>query len=183
MDTGTISVRYARALLKYAIELGEEYKVYSDMDVLAKVYLKIPQLRSAIESPSLTAAEKQKLLCEAAGGNPCGATQRFFQLVAHKRRTEFMQFIANSYMSLYLAYKHIVKGKLTVSTKINEETASKIQKLVESHTGNTVEIEITTNPAIGGGFILEFGSYRIDASIGNQVKTIRKSLMQAAGNI
>lgn len=183
MDTGTISVRYARALLKYAIELGEEYKVYSDMDVLAKVYLNIPQLRSAIESPSLTATDKQKLLCEAAGGNPCGATQRFFQLVAHKHRTEFMQFIANSYMSLYLEYKHIVKGKLTVSTKINEETVSKIQKLVESHTGNTVEMEITTNPAIGGGFILEFGSYRIDASIGNQVKTIRKSLMQAAGNI
>ena len=38
MDIGTISIRYARALLKLALELGEEKLVYKEMETIIDVY-------------------------------------------------------------------------------------------------------------------------------------------------
>jgi F-type H+-transporting ATPase subunit delta len=39
MDLGVISVRYARALLKSAMDLKQDTQVYKEMQVLAQSYL------------------------------------------------------------------------------------------------------------------------------------------------
>ena len=49
MNTGVISVRYARALLKCACEQKLEDKVYVVMQALARSYLQAPELRMTIE--------------------------------------------------------------------------------------------------------------------------------------
>ena len=41
MDIGIISVRYARALYKFALEQKEEHTVYKEMETIAKVLSKI----------------------------------------------------------------------------------------------------------------------------------------------
>ena len=41
MDTGVISVRYARALFKAACEQGLEDKIYAIMQTLAQAYLQV----------------------------------------------------------------------------------------------------------------------------------------------
>ena len=102
MDIGIVSVRYAKALLKYALEQKEENIVYNEMDTLSQVYLNTPELRQMIENPLLSNGDKMKILCKATGVNPCETTQNFFSLVIRKRRTTIMPFIANSYKSLYL---------------------------------------------------------------------------------
>lgn len=181
MDIGTVSARYAKALLKFAVERKEEDEVYDEMRMLAKVFLIAPKLRQMIENPALSVSDTTALLCKAAGGDVCESTKRFLSLVVAKRRTECIQFIANSYISLYLSLKNIVKSKLTVASEISDEYAGRIRKIVESHTGSKVEMEIDKNPSIGGGFLLEFGTYRIDASVNSQIKNIRKDLMRAAG--
>ena len=182
MDIGTVSVRYAKALLKYAIEQGEEAVVYGEMDILSQVYLKTPKLRQMIENPMLSNEEKLDILCKATGKSPCKTTQRFFSLVICKRRTMIMPFMANSYKSLFLSYKNIVKSRLVVSTDVNAAFVSKIQNFVEAKTSRKVEMQVEKDYSIGGGFDLEYGTYKIDASIRNQIKNVRKKLMRIAGN-
>ena len=62
MDIGVISVRYARALLKSALERKEEEQVYLDMQTLSKSYIEVNQLRHVINNPMLTREQKQQLL-------------------------------------------------------------------------------------------------------------------------
>ena len=50
MNTGVISVRYARALLKAACEQGIEDKVYAIMQTLAHNYLQVPELRMTMKA-------------------------------------------------------------------------------------------------------------------------------------
>ena len=182
MDIGIVSVRYAKALLKYALEQKEENIVYNEMDTLSQVYLNTPELRQMIENPLLSNGNKMKILCKATGVNPCETTQNFFSLVIRKRRTTIMPCIANSYESLYLSYKNVVKSRLTVSSKPNDAFVDKMRELVEAKTDSKVEMQVNTDVSLGGGFILEYGTYKIDASIRNQIKNIRKKLMRTAGN-
>ena len=53
MDIGVISIRYARALLKSAVEAKLEDQVYQDMMSLAKSYIDVPALRQTIDNPML----------------------------------------------------------------------------------------------------------------------------------
>ena len=49
MDIGVISVRYARALLKSATDARVEDSVYRQMQLLAKSYVEVPQLRQNLQ--------------------------------------------------------------------------------------------------------------------------------------
>ena len=67
MDFGVISVRYARALLKSAIDQKLDDQVYHEMQTLAKSYIDVPALRQTIDNPMLSKDVKQILLTTAAG--------------------------------------------------------------------------------------------------------------------
>ena len=102
MNTGVISVRYARALLKGSCDAKIEDKVYCEMQALAKSYIAVPQLRFTIDNPMLSKKQKRELFNIACGKNPCELTKTFIKLVLKEDRESMMLFIANSYISLTL---------------------------------------------------------------------------------
>ena len=117
MDIGVISVRYARALLKSATAQKQDDAVYQDMQRLAKSYIDVPQLRPAIASPMLAKDSKEQLLLTASG-SPTPLTKAFLQLVLKEDREPLMQFIANSYITLYRQQKNIIRGRLITAAQV-----------------------------------------------------------------
>ena len=158
MDIGVISVRYARA----------EDAVYTEMQQLAKSYVEVPQLRFTIDNPMLSKEKKEALLLTAVGSKPSPLTKAFVQLVLKEDREGVMQFIANSYVTLYRQQKNVIRGRLI--------TAAAVSQMVESKTNGTVEFETEVNPDIIGGFILEYDTYRMDASVKAKLNSILQTL-------
>ena len=176
MDIGVISVRYARALLKAAIAAQLEDSVSHDMTTLAKSFVDVPQLRQAIDNPMLSKEKKRGLLATAAGGNAVGLTLPFIDLVRKEDRECLIQFMANSYVTLYRKQKNIIRGKLTTAVAVSPDTELKMRQMVEKKTKGTVEFETEVNPDIIGGFILEYDTYRLDASVQSQLRSILTQL-------
>jgi len=169
MDIGVISVRYARALLKSATDQKLEEKVYQEMMTIAQSYLEVPQLRQTIDNPMLSKDKKQMLLLTAVGEKPSELTKSFIQLVLKEDRENVMQFMANSYITLFRKQKNVIRGKLTTAARVSAQTEQKMRQMVESKTNGTVEFETEVNPDIIGGFILEYDTYRMDASVKTQL--------------
>lgn len=176
MDIGVISVRYARALLKGSCDAKIEGKVYAEMQSLASSYIDVPQLRHTIDNPMISKAAKENLLVAAVGGNPCELTKAFFRLVLREDRESVIQFMANSYITLYRKEKNIIRGKLTTAAAVSSATELKLRQMVEDKTNGTVEFETEVNPDIIGGFILEYDTYRMDASVKSKLKSILSQL-------
>ncbi len=176
MDIGVISTRYARALLKSATDAKLEDQVYQEMLTVAKSYADVPQLRQAIDNPMLSREKKQTLLETAAGKSPSQLTCSFFALVLKEGREPVMQFMAYSYVTLYRKQKNVIRGKLTTAARVSAETEQKMRQMVESNTQGTVEFESEVNPDIIGGFILEYDTYRMDASVKTKLNTILNQL-------
>ena len=175
MDLGLISVRYARALLKAGIEAKEADKVYADMQTLAHSYSTTPALRVTIDNPMLSKKQKESLLLTAAGGT-CDLTKRFVALVLKEGRESIMQFIANSFVTLYRKHNNLIGAKLTTACTIDSVTEQKMRQLVEGRTNGTVEFQTEVNPNIIGGFVLEYDTYRMDASVKKQLNAILSQL-------
>ena len=173
MDIGVISVRYARALLKSATDAKIEDAVYTEMQQLAKSYVEVPQLRFTIDNPMLSKDKKEVLLLTAVGEKPSDLTKAFIQL---EDRESVMQFIANSYVTLYRQQKNVIRGRLITAAAVSPATEQKMRQMVESKTNGTVEFETEVNPDIIGGFILEYDTYRMDASVKAKLNSILSTL-------
>lgn len=176
MDLGVISVRYARALLKSSCEAKLENTVYYEMQTLAKSYISVPELRFTIDNPMLAKDKKQDILITACGGEVSDLTISFIRLVLGEDRENTLQFMANSYITLYRQQKNIISGKLTTAAVVSPATEQKMKQMVESKTNGTVEFESEVDHDIIGGFILEYDTYRLDASVQNQLRTVLTQL-------
>ena len=91
-------------------------------------------------------------------------------------RESVMQFIANSYVTLYRQQKNVIRGRLITAAAVSAATEQKMRQMVESKTNGTVEFETEVNPDIIGGFILEYDSYRMDASVKSKLNSILQTL-------
>ncbi|MBQ1583007.1 MAG: F0F1 ATP synthase subunit delta, partial [Prevotella sp.] len=56
------------------------------------------------------------------------------------------------------------------------ETETKMKRMVETKTQGTVEFQTEVDPEIIGGFILEYDTYRMDASVKTKLNSILSTL-------
>ena len=87
-----------------------------------------------------------------------------------------MSFIANSYISLYCKHKHIVKGKVILPIAANKDLLKRLQTFVQEQTRQAVDLELEVDKHIGGGFILQYDTYRYDASLRTRLDKLQRSL-------
>ena len=176
METGVIAVRYARALLKSATEAKIEKVVYQEMSTLVQSFIKVPQLRFTIDNPMLEKEKKSSLLQTASGGGVTPLTKRFIDLVLEEDRESANDFMPASYTTLYRKQHNITMGRLLTAVPVTPNIERKMRQKVESRTNGTVEFQTEVNPEIIGGYILEYDTYRLDASIQNQLRAILAQL-------
>lgn len=180
MDIGIISARYAKALHRFAGENKEDTQVYAEMQCLDENFRNVPALSASLLSPVLSDEQKENLLLAATnrpGLKVSASTQRFVQLVIKQKRADIMHFIATSYIAIYEKSQNLVTGNLTVACPISDATASRVQQLVKARTGGrNVRFNVSIDPAIGGGFILQYGDNRMDASLTGQLNRLRREL-------
>lgn len=178
MDIGNISTRYAKALLRFATENGEEAQVYEEMSALADNFSAVPELQKAMLNPVVAVDKKERLLhiaC-ASKGQLTASSKRFIRLLLDKDRSEMIMFVANSYGTVYRRVKHIVKARLILPCKTDKKLIDRMRRMVKAKTKSDIHFKVEEDPAIGGGFILEYDTYRLDASVRNQLALIRREL-------
>ena len=84
--------------------------------------------------------------------------------------------MAASYTTLYRKQNNITMGRLITAVPVTPNIERKMRQKVESRTNGTVEFQTEVNPEIIGGYILEYDTYRLDASIQNQLRAILAQL-------
>lgn len=177
MDIGIVSSRYAKALLKFASAHEQTEQVFEGMKVLRDSFLKVPRLKVVLSDPVLPAEKQYRLLYVAAGQSRSRCLQEFFRLVVKNRRVTLMPFIANSFIDSYRTQKNIVQCKLTVPAKLSDATIDRLKTMVEKKTRKNVDFALHIDPAIIGGFIIEYDSQCLDASVAGRLRELRKQIV------
>lgn len=179
MDVGIVSMRYARAFIEYAQSLGKEDELYENMKSLAESFLSHTDLREALNNPVLTDEEKTTLISVAAGcADGAGRElKNCIALILHNRRENMLQYIANSYMTLYRKSKNIKVAKLTTAVPVNAEVEKRIRNSASTALHAEMELLTKVDPSIKGGFIFDINDYRLDASIATQLKRVKQQFI------
>ena len=152
MNTGAISTRYARALLRYVSETGNGERVCT-------------QVRALLADPGHAPSPLEPEL------------QRFVALLVARGRMEYVRFIFNSFVRMYYRSIGVKLAHLTTVVPA-PDLERRIKDMIESRTGCRVEMETATDPSLIGGFVFELDDKMLDASVRNQIATIRREFVE-----
>ena len=178
MNTGAISMRYARALLMFANEAGVAADVYREALILSGNFRQVPELKAVLEKPMMSYENKLRILVQAAGGKVTKQLNKFFELVLNEKREKYLMGINQAFIDLYRKQEKIRVGKLTTAVPIAPEEVERIRQIVVNHAGGTAEFTTKVDPSIEGGFIFEINTYRLNASIADQMRRIKQQFIE-----
>ena len=183
MNTGIISMRYARALFEYALEKKVEDTLFSEMKNVSEAFSKNPKLRSVLDNPVLGNSDKLQLIKSAAGIKVSDEYIRFAELLLRQRREKHLQTVSLVYLDLYRKHKNINIAKLVTATPVNDEVISKMKNFMKQSQLGVLEFESVVDSDIDGGFVLYIDTYRLDASVATQLRQIKQRLMSQNNKI
>lgn len=171
-------MRYAKALFAYAKDAKAEEVIYREMSALAECYRRFPELRTVFENPIMGSSAKLELLKNAVGGKPSEEYVRFMELVLHHKREGYLQTMPLVYIDLYRKEKHITVGSLTTAASLTPEMEEKMKAMLMAGKEGTLEFTTTVNPELLGGFVFDYDTYRLDASVATQLRRVKTQLLE-----
>jgi F-type H+-transporting ATPase subunit delta len=178
MDRGLMPARYAKALLEYSKEVDMDKQVYSNVKNFIRNFTRYPEIQRALDNPVISTDEKRKLIIATVGKDVCSAFVRFVDMIIQNKREGSILLIALKFRDIYRERNNIYFAKLTTVTPWKEETVGKMKKIILNGRPGTVEFHSVVDENIIGGFIMEYDSNLLDASVAGQLKMIKKKLVE-----
>ena len=152
MNTGIISSRYARALLRLVDETGNGEAVYRQVAQI----LKNPDSMPPKLEPELS---------------------RLVTVLVHNKRLDYVKFVLHRFTVLYNASRG--RRLVTLQTAVPApELQKRIKDLLQERFGGEIVLDAEVDPDIIGGFKLTIDDKLLDASVSHQLDEIRRQLME-----
>lgn len=180
MDQGLIPNRYAKALYKYALEKGQDGRVYELMKNLSASFAAQPRLQAVMSNPYISADDKTRLLMTAAQADATkdSCYTDFLRLLHDNRRVDFIRNIALSYLDMYRKANNIYLVNVVTAAELPQAEVDRLHDLVARHlNGASMEFSRSIDPGLIGGFVININSERLDASVSNELKQLRLKLL------
>lgn len=180
MDQGLLPRRYAKALYKYAKDLGVDSIVYKRMQALDAAFCANPDLQHTIANPFVDDATKQQLIKTGAGeADDKGALQNFVSLLLSNHRIAELRQIALAYLAIYRKANNIYNVSIVSAAELSEADRLRLTDMIKRHLGDaTAQFSFATDPDLIGGFVVNIDNERLDASVKNELKQLRLNLLK-----
>jgi F-type H+-transporting ATPase subunit delta len=169
---------YANALFEAAQEKGRLEEARDELHAFAEAVEQVPELRALMENPELDSRVKREALASVLA-EADELVRNFVLLVVEKGRTHEFDAMVQEFDALVAAEEGILDVELTTAVELTEDEATKILGQIEDVSGRRLRASRKVEPALIGGFVLQAGSYRADASVRGRLERLRRELKGA----
>lgn len=189
MNEGLIPRRYSKALMEYVNpdnattpdKAAGATRMYELLNRMIHSFDTNPALQRTMANPFVPAADKINLLRTASGlGKSDNDTQfdSLMRLLVTNGRLPMVRDIALAYTDMYRKMMNIVPVQVTTATPFDSETGNRLAELIRRQLGaESLEYTQIVNPDLIGGFTIQAGNRRLDASIADELRQIRLKLL------
>ena len=174
MNGSRAAIRYAKAILSFALEQQKEVEVNNDMLLVANTIQDSKELQLLLNSPVLKTELKKSALKEIFESKTSPLTIGLINLLIDNKRLPILGEVAKKYNVIFDSLKGIEVAKVTTAIPLTEELNQQILRKVIEITGKQATIESIINPDIIGGFILRVGDIQYDASVANKLQVLKR---------
>ena len=170
------ATRYAKSVLDLSIEMKSLEKVYADMISIQSLIQSSRELRLLLQSPIVKDAKKGIIIEKIFKNKVNDLTLKFLNLVVKKGRANALFSVTEQFQRQYMDYKGIQEAEVTTTFKLDDKLRKEFDKVVANLTKKTPSLKENISDDIIGGFVLDIGDKRIDASIKTNLEKIEYEL-------
>jgi F-type H+-transporting ATPase subunit delta len=174
MSGSRAAIRYAKAILSFALEQQKEVQVNEDMMLIASTIEESDELQVLLTSPVIKTELKKAALNQLFASKVSSLTIGLINLLIDNKRLAILSYVAKKYTVLFDKLKGIEVAKVTTAFPLTDALNKKVLSKVKELTGKEATIENVINPEIIGGFILRIGDVQYDASVANKLQGLKR---------
>tara|TARA_B110000285_G_C15026343_1_gene564355 strand:- start:690 stop:1223 length:534 start_codon:yes stop_codon:yes gene_type:complete len=175
MKNSKVASRYARAFLDLAIEQKSLDSVQGDMNMLSATCKESREFVMLLSSP-LVKADKKIAIFKEAFEQFEKMTMSFMELITKNSREDLLPEIADAFEAQVKELRGIVPITLFSASKLDDATRGAIIAKVQASVDGQLEVEEQIDESLIGGFMVQMGDTRVDASVSSQLNNLKQRL-------
>ena len=137
-----------------------------------------PELRAVLRNPQLDPKAKAEILSDIVGEEE-PLFRNFLLLAAEKGRAGEIEEIGHEFERLMAREDRRLTIEFVTARELSDGEADAIVTQIEDAAGRKVEATRSVDSSLIGGFVLEAGSYRVDASVRGRLERLRQELVRS----
>ncbi|QCH14674.1 F0F1 ATP synthase subunit delta [Synechococcus sp. CB0101] len=177
----SITTPYAEAFLQVAESRKEVDQVVDQAKAVLALWHESPELRQAMASPVLEVEAKKAALEKLFNDQLTPSFLNLLKLLADRQRIGVLDAVLDRMLELYREQRNIALANVTSATALSDEQQAELSKKVQAVAGtDKLEIKLSVDPDLIGGFVVKVGSKVIDASLAGQVRRLGLALAKVS---
>jgi F-type H+-transporting ATPase subunit delta len=177
----TVTTPYAEAFLQVAESRKEVDQVVDQAKAVLNLWNQSVELREAMASPVLEVDAKKAALEKLFADQLTPSFLNLLKLLADRQRIGILNAVLERMLELYRDQRNIALASVTSATALDEQQQAELSKKVQAVAGtDKLEINLSVDPNLIGGFVVKVGSKVIDASLAGQVRRLGLALAKVS---
>jgi len=132
------------------------------------------ELRSMLHNPVISVDKKQRVMHKIFGDQIDKLTLSFIDIIARKRREQYIDGIASAFVGLYKDYKGIKTAYVSSAVPVMDSDRKAILAILKKLTDKNIELQEQVTEELMGGFILRMDNFQVDQSMNSKIKELKK---------
>ena len=168
------AIRYAKAVLDLAQTQNTAQAVNEDMMLVAKSVSENQDLSEMLHSAVIKSSDKKEVLLKVfSQANPMFSG--LLDILVKNKRVNILGDVATKYVELFEKSQNLEIAHVITAVELTDDLKNKVlAKVKELTSAKKIEIKNTVDESILGGFILRVGDIQYNASISNQLNTLKR---------
>ncbi len=177
MSAGSLSRRYAKALMEIGLEDGSYQRIGQDVASMANAIQSSDELSALLTNPVFPRDDREKIvmsILQRIGASKTVAN--FSKLLLDRERLSILPDISRELSAMIDEKSGQITAEVTSAVKLSPAQETELKTALESLSGKKVQIEASEDPALLGGVIAKVGDMVYDGSIRTQLRELGRTL-------
>ncbi len=168
---------YAHAILDVAGSPAKASEVRVELDRYQAALESAADLRELYRNPGIETASKIRITATIAEKLGLSALSgKFLEVLLRNHRMGDLAAINDAIATLVNQRLSIVIAEVRTAHELDESEKAELRRTLEARAGKKIDLRLSTDPALIGGFVAQLGSEIWDASVVGKIHKFRASL-------
>ena len=179
MSVDIVTDKYSTAIFELAQEQQILEQMETDLSYVKEVMDTQPELGTLLLYPALDAKAKCNVLAKIFGEAINTMALNTLFVMVKRGRIRYIQSAIAEFINKAREARGIFSATVTVSEAMPDEIYTQLADKLKAITGKQYIFTIKVDPTILGGFIIQIGDTRIDASLMRRMEDLKKYLLKS----
>jgi F-type H+-transporting ATPase subunit delta len=178
-DAAVVVRHYAEALVSAAVAENQAEAALDDLEAIDREVLReYPKFEQVLGSSQVSAAEKDRILLEVFGDRVSSVVLRFLRVLNRHGRLGLLSPLAGEARQIWDRRHKRVPVFVRTAVPLDPGQEQALREQVTRMIAATPIMQITTDPSLIGGLIVQVGDQVCDASVRNRLEQLRQRLIE-----